>query len=335
MTLWDYLQDTNLKENTPMNEIDALIFNKLTYLPFEAFMSEEEALTLKEAYQRKRKKHIFLSDEEERFFLLLSQNPRYQNLFLKKVVSKLDYEKEEQFMAMCILLPDDTFYIAYRGTTEELVAWKEDFNMSYMTIPAQKDAACYLNQFKEAKKIYVGGHSKGGNLAMYAACHTTEEIKKKIIRVFDYDGPGFLELDQNYEKIKNKIISYLPSDSIVGRLFKKEHRMIVVKSNFRGLKQHDLVNWQIKNNTLVLSNLSKESHFIKGALDLFFKKIDQQEWISFVNFTYALLVKMGIKTIKQLQFSDIKERIISYSQMERSEKELLLAIIQYLLNFNM
>lgn len=335
MTLWDYLQDRQAKEITSVNEIDALIFNKLTYLSFEAFMNEEDTLTLQEAYQRKQQKNIFFSDEEERFFSLLSQHPRYQNLLLEKIISKLDYEKEEQFMAMCIVLPNKSLYIAYRGTTEELVAWKEDFNMSYMTIPAQKDALAYLNQFKEAKTIYIGGHSKGGNLAMYAAVYAEDQIKESIICVYNYDGPGFLELDQNYVKMKNKIVSYLPSDSIVGRLFKKTHKTIVVKSTYRGLKQHDLVNWQIKNNTLVLSNLSKESHFITVAIDLFLKTIDHQEWIDLINSIYKILVEMGITNIKQIRFSDIKERIIFYSQMEKSKKELLIAIIQYLLNFNL
>lgn len=332
MTLWDYLQDTNRKEITSINEIDALLFNQLIYLPFEMFMNKEEALTLKEAYQRARQKKILLSAEEEKFFFLLSKLPRYQNLLLENIVSKLDYENEEQFMAMCILLPNNSIYVAYRGTTEELVAWKEDFNMSYMTIPAQRDAVCYLNQFKEEKKIYVGGHSKGGNLAMYAAVYAEEQIKENIVCVYNYDGPGFLELDQNYAKMKNKIVSYLPSDSIVGRLFKKTHKTIVVKSTYRGLKQHNLVNWQIKNNTLILSNLSKESHFINIAIDLFLKKIDQQEWIHFINSIYKILIEMGITSIKQLRFSDIKERIISCSEMQRGKKEFLIAILNYLIN---
>lgn len=330
MTICTYLQQ-HLEKIEQINEIDALIFNKLTYIPFESFISKDEKITIWEAYQRIKQSFLFNKEEEE-FFSLLSQNNRYKDLYIQSIINKIDYEEEEQFMAMTILLSDESIYVAYRGTTEELVAWKEDFNMSYMTVPAQKDAIKYLNQFNKVEKIYIGGHSKGGNLAMYAAINAKEEVKKNIIRVFDYDGPGFISLDSNYESFKNKIISYLPSDSIVGRLFKKTHKIIVIKSDYRGLRQHDLSFWHIKNNSLVLSNLSKESNFIKKAIDLFFETIDEKKWILFVNTTYRLLVKMNITSIKQLHFSDIKNIIESDESIERGGKQLLTAIIKYLLH---
>lgn len=330
MMVRTYLQQ-HLEKIEQISEIDALLFNKLTYLPFESFISKDEKITIWEAYQRS-KQFFLLNKEEEEFFSLFSQNNRYKNLYIQSIINKIDYEEEEQFMAMTIVLPDESIYVAYRGTTEELVAWKEDFNMSYMIVPAQKDAVKYLNQFEKVEKIYVGGHSKGGNLAMYAAINAKEEVKKTIIRVFDYDGPGFINLDSNYESFKKKIISYLPGDSIVGRLFKKTHKIIVIKSDYHGLKQHDLSFWHIKNNSLVLSNLSKESNFIKKAIDLFFETIDEKKWILFLNTTYRLLVKMKITSIKQLHFSGIKNMIESNESMERGEKQLLTAIIKYLLH---
>lgn len=330
MTLFDYLEDQEKEEIQKITEIDVLVFHKLVYLPFEEFVSDYEKITILEAYKRNIQKNVKIKEQDFMFFTLAASCNRYKNLWIQNIRSKIDYEKEEQFMAMTILLPDESLYVAYRGTTEKLVGWKEDFNMIYMIVPAQKDALAYLNQINTHQKIYVGGHSKGGNLAMYAFVNAQEEIKKNIIQVYNYDGPGFTTIDSKYKSSKEKIISYIPNDSIVGRLFKIEHKTNVIKSLDHGLKQHDLSRWYIKNNSLVLSILSKESIIIKKIIDFFLEKIEKEEWENFINHVYHFLISIGIKNVNQLTFDTLHDIISSYQELHKEHKKIVLLIVKYL-----
>lgn len=330
MTLFDYLEDQEKEEIKKINEIDILIFHKLVYLPFEEFISDYEKITILEAYKRSVQKNVKIKEQDLEFFILVASCNRYKNLWIYNIKSKIDYEKEEQFMAMTILLPDESLYVVYRGTTDLLVGWKEDLNMVYMVVPAQKDALAYLNQINTHQKIYVGGHSKGGNLAMYAFVNVKEEIKKNIIQVYNYDGPGFPRIDSKYRSSKEKIISYLPGDSIVGSLFKTEHKTIVIKSLAHGLKQHDLSHWYIKNNSFVLSNLSKESILIKRIIDFFLSKIEKEEWENFINHVYHFLISIGVETVNQLTIDTLHNIISSYQEMHKDYKKIVLLIVKYL-----
>ncbi len=199
--IFDYLTwrgDINFFERKP-NPIDGLIFSALAYLNFSA-----SDFALKEAYDR-----LNMVKEEEQYrgldivkdnhFLLVkkcAKSPRYQNVIIINYIENTDIENQCQFSATSFLLPGDIIFIAYRGTDSSLIGWKEDLNMAFTSgTPAQLMATEYAKKIAEkypSYHLYLCGHSKGGNLAVWAAVHLPEKIKQRIIKVYNNDGPGFI-----------------------------------------------------------------------------------------------------------------------------------------------
>ena len=202
-TILDYIKwrgDLTFEER-PLNHIDYLICSVISYFPFEKVVQEEDCiLTVEELYQEMVKNQVrekdFLMFNDAELLKLLAKSKRYKDLKLTRFVSVTNLDKEKQFAALTVLLPNHYVYISYRGTDDSFVGWKEDFNMTYLdVVPAQLSAVQYLDELKPRlfTKILVGGHSKGGNLAIYAALHCQNKIKSRIKHVFNYDGPGFLK----------------------------------------------------------------------------------------------------------------------------------------------
>lgn len=297
-------------------------------------MNDNGSVTISELYKRSLSYKNFYKDKskDHQFLKTISKSIRYKDLTINNIASKLDIENEEQFMAITILLPDDTIFVSFRGTTEELVAWKEDFNMSYKIVPAQIDALNYVNNLPLDKKIYLGGHSKGGNLAMYAAIYAKDEIKNKIVKVYNFDGPGFTKLDDNYKKMKAKMISYIPNDSIVGRLLNYDHTTVVIKSSSSGIMQHNLYSWQIEKDSFVLSSISNESNTIKNIIDEFLTKVNISQRKQLIDSIYMIITSSGATKINDLNISILKDFIFSYKNINNENKELLMTIIKYLYN---
>ena len=157
-----------------------------------------------------------------------------------------------QFAAITVILPGQALFVAFEGTDNSLVGWREDFRMSYdCPVPAQLHAVRYLREVAAAfplRKIYLGGHSKGGNLAMFAAIHSPVEVRERIKTVFNCDGPGFCDetlSTPEYEEMRPRIHTYLPESSIVGVLLEHDTNYKIVKSTASGIMQHDAYSWEI------------------------------------------------------------------------------------------
>lgn len=331
-TVLEYLKENKKEKLEEIEEMDILVFNRLVYIPFEIFMKKEDQMTLEEAYQKGKEQitHVYKKQDLE-FFRLLAESYRYKDLKIEKIRSILDYEKEEQFMAMTILLPNDFVYVVYRGTTDDIIGWKEDFKMVYHTIPAQSDALKYLNEIKY-NKIYVGGHSKGGNLAMYASMYAKKEVKNHIVRIDNLDGPGFSFLPKEYYEVNDKIISYIPKDSIVGRLLNLDNTTYVVCSYDRGIEQHNLYNWQTKEKKFLLGTLSKESDFSHKIILDFFNTVKKEEWEEFMENLHSFFLENKITNIREVKFNDIKNMILTYKNISEEKKKQLFSIMKYILN---
>lgn len=332
--VFDYLKWRDDLKLIKLNEIDVLIFNKLSYFPLENIIHDNESITISDIYKRSLNYKNFYKNKskDHEFLKTISKSIRYKDLIINNTISKLDIEKEEQFMAITILLSSDTIFVSFRGTTEEIVAWKENFNMSYKTVPAQIDALNYVNNLPLDKKIYLGGHSKGGNLAMYAAIYAKDEIKNKIVKVYNFDGPGFIKLDENYQKMKDKMINYIPSDSIVGRLLNYDHTTVVIKSSSSGIMQHNLYSWQIEKDNFVLSNISNESNTIKNIIDEFLTKVDIPQRKQLIDSIYMIITSSGATKINDFNITVLKDFIFSYKNINDENKKLLMTIIKYLYN---
>ena len=237
---------------SPWNEVDGLMCAVLSYLNFHG-LQDHRGWTLREA------KRIDLLIEAQgntfgprkKMFEAMAETARFGDCRMHHFIALTDEDASMQFSAMCMDLPDDTKAVVFRGTDNTLVGWREDFNMSYQTrVPAQQAAAYYL--LKAAKltdrPIRLIGHSKGGNLAVYAGASMPERIQNRIESIWSYDGPG-MNLDvsrsDGFTRIRDKIHSYIPQTSIIGLLMEYYRPYTVVRSTAKGLEQHDPMSWQV------------------------------------------------------------------------------------------
>ena len=216
-------------------------------------------------------------------------------MYLDNYYEKESIEKEMQFKALTIE-NDDFMYVSFMGTKASLISWKEDFNMSYLyPIPSQKLAVKYLNKvmLETTKRIYVGGHSKGGNLAVYASAKTFFFNQLRIKRIFSHDGPGFVKEffnSKKYHFIKNKIDKTIPSTSIVGTLFYSDEPYKVIKASGIGPAQHTPVNWLVdKDKFVYLDDTSIATKHFDSAVSNWLDSLSVDERINFVNALYKVL----------------------------------------------
>ena len=232
---------------SPFNDIDNLIFTQLSYINFDGIVpsfNENGSIKLSDAADRFFHVHgeknidmgILIPDSIITLLKKVSCAPRFKDLALTKYINKINYENPQQFSAVTTLLGDGSFHIAFRGTDDTIVGWKEDFNMGFMSaVPSQLDAVKYVNSVADEidGKIIIGGHSKGGNLAVYSAVYCSDNIKNRIITVYNNDGPGFskkiLDSDE-YAEVSDKIKTIIPESSVVGILLEHEEKFIIVKS---------------------------------------------------------------------------------------------------------
>lgn len=240
--IFDYINwrgDLSLRDSK-FNEIDNLILARFSYFPFDNILKEGEEITIAEAGKRFKKldvqKERILQKEDIDLFPKMAESKRFSEMKIANYINKISPEEEKQFSAITIYMPDDTIYISFRGTDNTLIGWKEDFNMSFREkVPSQLDAVEYVNRVasKYTNKIRIGGHSKGGNLAVYAASFCSKEIKDRIINIYNNDGPGFHEtitINPNYIETVPKVHTLIPQTSIIGRLLYHEESYTVVQS---------------------------------------------------------------------------------------------------------
>lgn len=239
-------------EVSPWNELDGLLIAVLSYLNFHG-VQDHRGWTLEEA------KRIDLLIEDggasfegrKKVFEAMADSARFSGCRMHHFIARTDEELSMQFSAECLDLPDGTMCVAFRGTDNTLVGWREDFNMAYQTqVPAQAAAAYYLT--KAAKetdgKIRLVGHSKGGNLAVYAASRATKKVQDQIESIWSYDGPGMnmeMARSKGFQRIQPKIHSYIPQTSVIGLLMEYYDPYTVVHSTVKGLEQHDPLTWQV------------------------------------------------------------------------------------------
>ena len=237
---------------SPWNEIDSLACAVLSYLSFHG-VDDHRGWTLQEAQRidlLQESSHPSHAQRKQLFEAMAASN-RFGGCRMHHFISITDEEMGIQFSAMCLDLPDDTMAVVFRGTDNTIIGWREDFNMAYQTrVPAQEAAGYYLAQAAKlsTKPLRLMGHSKGGNLAVYAAAVASQKIQKRIENIWSFDGPGMnLEMarTEGYERIRGKIRSYIPQTSIIGLLMEYYKPYTVVRSAAKGLDQHDPMTWQV------------------------------------------------------------------------------------------
>lgn len=255
----------------PMTDVDSLVFCQFCYLKFDGMVplvtENRRFVNMKQLREHADYEKLYADERFEKnnraLFEAMYESRRFRTLKMNCYINIVEPEWETQFSAITFFLDDGTMYIAFRGTDETIIGWKEDFNMAFRyPVPSQEYAAKYLNMVtgKLHNRFYVGGHSKGGNVAVYAAMKCTEAVKERILKIYSMDGPGFPKevlKEKEYEEIEDRIVKILPHSSLVGMLFETSDHYKVVESKTFGLLQHDPFTWLLdKGEFIYVKNLS-------------------------------------------------------------------------------
>ena len=317
-----------------VNPVDALVFSTLSYIDFEGIVSDipDGGVSIFDAA------NMFLTQDDIKNRIRVKSDinllkaAAYSERFGKSRITfyrkELDLEKETQFAAMTFLINDGTAVVTYRGTDFNLIGWKEDFNMTFQeSIPAQKEALRYLNEYalKTNARLRLVGHSKGGNLAVYAAAKADEAIQNRTIEVYNQDGPGFTESlmgDRGYIAMVPKIKTLIPQSSIVGMLLEHEEPYIVIKSKSIGAMQHDPYSWEVMGPSFIyLEEVTEQSKFVDRALKKWLESMTKEERSRFADAVFDTLESSGAsRTWDLLKLKHIKGVIKEFYEDKESRK---------------
>ncbi len=334
MDIFDYIKkERRTFARKKFNILDSIVLSKMSYLKFEG-MIPKEGILLKDLFKAEYFDDIFKNiphnEEFTKLFTLAVLSPRYRDIKLKYYVDDKDIEAVKQFAAVSFIF-DDKVYVSYRGTDSSIIAWHENFQMTFTyPIEAQKQAEKYLEKVykKERKKLIVGGHSKGGNLAIYAAFNASDNIKKKIINIYSLDGPGFPDgvyVSDKYKSIRKKIIKVIPKESIIGIMFEQDE-VLVCKSIEKGILQHEPMFWEIKDDDLVyLKHVSKSSVNFNNIMVKWIETATIEERELFVNTLFSLIESGEVPNLysKLTLIQKTPKFIKSYSKLEPDRKEFI------------
>lgn len=316
----------------PFTPADNLIFAKLSSFDWssivgESFcdpvmLSEAASRLLSEADSRARVK----CREDLELLSILRDSERFSSSALSGYIVRSSSDSE-QFGAIAIILPDHSAFISYRGTDSTLAGWKEDFEMSFSDeIPSQRDALSYLQKTASAigNPLILGGHSKGGNIAIYAASNADEDIKRRIIAIYADDSPGFSEdfiMSDGYRKIVPKIHAYVPQSSVIGMLLDKKESYRVVRSDSIGLLQHLVYSWQVSGDDFVyLESVDAHSKHVASAIKRYLKSVSKEERAEVIEFIFSVL-SSGADSIPDLiKPSAIAASLHALSSRSRRER---------------
>ncbi|MBR3640420.1 MAG: DUF2974 domain-containing protein, partial [Oscillibacter sp.] len=264
MDYLDWRGDLTLRQS-PFNDVDNLILAELSFLDFEgvvpppeedgsvALADAAEALAARTAGDRETDMGVLVPDVIPEMFFKMARTPRFRDMRLRAYRARLDTERAEQFAAVAVECGDGAVYLSFRGTDDTLAGWKEDFYLACSdAVGAQREAAAYAAETARRcprKKLRLGGHSKGGNLAVYAAVFLPKAIQKRVETVWSNDGPGFgkdVLPAPRHARVAPKIRTIVPQSSLVGMLLEHEEDYAVVESSQKGLWQHDGFSWEVR-----------------------------------------------------------------------------------------
>ena len=345
--IFNYLTDVQYDSfyDLPLNELDILALTELTYLSFDNLLDESDNRLLDVATRVPRDSNMLTNKERLQLLDQLSTHKRFKNSKLSNFVNDIDVELQKQFAAMTYRLNLDTYLIVFRGTDDSIIGWKEDFHMTYMNeIPAQKHALTYLEDFFKQhpkQKVLIAGHSKGGNLAVFAASQIQPELQEKISAIYTYDAPGLqahLTETTGYQDIIPKIHRYVPQGSVIGMMLEVPDTPIVVRSlALGGIAQHNTFSWLTEGQHFVqLEAISSESLQIKDTLKEWVDSVPDEELELYFNLFFGTILESGINSINDLSSTGAIEHIhqlVSQAQtLEPQQVEILRNLTQLLLD---
>ncbi len=314
----------------PLNEVDNLIFSKLVYLDLRDLVSQEftTPVTLRavrEAYRAQDRAPMSPNSSDPGPLLdRAADSARFGGVVLRAFRSRTDREDQSQFAAVAFCPETGPVYVAFRGTDNSLVGWREDFNFSFLPqTPGQSEAARYVTETAAALPgpLILGGHSKGGNFAVYAGAFCAPAARERIEKVYSNDGPGFHRAvvdSEEYAALLPKVEKLLPETSLVGILLTDRERKTVVRSDGKGIRQHDPYTWQVLGPAFVPADASFASVFMDETLERWIGGLEDEQRAMVVSAIFDTLEASGVDTMAELNAN----RWLSYNAIWKAVRGL-------------
>ena len=340
----DWRGDLTLARS-PFNEVDALLLAELSFIEFEGIVPPPElgrGLRLRdaaEAFFARRKNRstemgLLVPGDIPAMLRAMAGSRRFGDMMVNAFEQRIDVALEQQFAAVTVDLGDGTVYVSFRGTDDTLVGWKENLNMSFLAeVPAQERAVEYLARIARQypnRGLRVGGHSKGGNLAIYSAVKCTQAVQDRIVGVYNTDGPGFLSdlsTTSEHRRIAERIHTVVPQSSVVGLLLEHEKNVQVVHSTYEGIMQHDGFSWEVRGTQFVhLDDFSREGKLLDETIDAWADALSPQQREAFADALYEVLTATGARTLSELSGEKLKSAVSilkGYKSLDRETREAL------------
>jgi len=356
MNIIEYVKNSTEKfSERPLGPVDSLVLSQLSYARLENVLQGDKrnlarpGFEVRDFFRNECFDEVFndgISDEENlKLLAWASGSRRFRGLKVRNIEAETDESAKMQFAAMTFELDDGSSYAAFRGTDGALLAWREDFNLSFMNeVPSQGLAVQYINRHfggRNRRRLYLGGHSKGGNLAVYAAAHCSPAIRSRIAGVYSHDGPGFRdevagEIDTVLQRDQVPVVKEVPQTSIVGMLLESPEEHRVVKSDAAGIMQHMAFSWQIEGNDFVYQDdLSAGGAYFDRTLRDWLMSVSDEKREIFVNTLFDIFEENGIHTLndlKDLNLRDVGSIVGSLRHLDDESSRVVMTVLKSLVN---
>lgn len=338
----------------PFNTIDALLLSSLSYVDFAGVVPGIGGgrITVEEAAIRFFEMHSEAELENDKSFInfgpvllkALAASDRFKDAYLLNFIDDTDISRGIQFAAVEIDTSDGIPFISFRGTDDTIIGWKEDFNLSFMTVPAETEAADYLKKVMAARtdRYRIGGHSKGGHLAIYAVMAAPDDLSDRALDIFSFDGPGFnheVMESEHFMTIQPKITKVIPESSIVGRLLCNTTDPIVVKSNELGIMQHLPLSWQLEGKEFETCDFTdKISDLFDDTMTTWLGEMDFEARKVFVDELFSVFEASGCETLTAMTKVGLKGSKAMIERMRQirndSGAKVKTLVKMFFINFN-
>jgi len=352
----------------PFGAVDSLVLAELAYVRFggavPGFQRFRCGVRLRDLYKAELMGALFPSlpaegrtviysgkyptSSQNRYALLAAaaMSPRFRDIRLRFYAEEQDDMRMQQFAAVTFLLPGREAFIAFRGTDSSLTGWKEDFNMALISpIPSQESAAKYLaavgSRLVFRRTLMTGGHSKGGNLAVYAAMAAPPRLQQRIAAVYNHDGPGFKTgvLDHpGYRAIEPRVVKILPQSSIVGMLLSDTDDYAVVESRRFGPMQHDAFSWEVKDGSFVYAEkLTSSAEYMNRTLKAWLEAMPDAQRQTLIEALFQVLESAGADTIKDIvegRIHFLRSILSQYRSLDADTRKMIARLVRALLKLS-